>query len=200
MPSRSRPNARVRRLPMAFSASATALSAWRRSPGRRYFRDSDRARRLRSNQCNGLDRFPGSAVSPRKGITAGGYGRSRSYPSPNGAGTGIAAAAIACADRHVKGDCRNGARDKRVRSDASRSDHRQHVPSLGPLASLSRSGVDHVGAAQARSAPRRRHRRRRRSSARPCLLPCSTIADTVTGDPTRKGAALGEQSTGSPET
>jgi hypothetical protein len=58
-----------------FVASGIALMAngsshIGRSPGQRYRRDMDGPRCLRSNQCNGLDRFPGSAVSARKGITA----------------------------------------------------------------------------------------------------------------------------------
>jgi len=49
----------------------------RGSPGQRYCRDSDGTRCLRSNQCNGLDRFPGSAASARKRIIAGGMRSSR---------------------------------------------------------------------------------------------------------------------------
>ena len=117
-----------------------------RSPRRGYRRDSDSTRCLRSNQRHGLARFPGSAVPARKGVTTRGGGRQRCHPSPSRTGTGIVSAANACVERHVAVDGRSSARHKSVGSNTSRAHPRQHVPSSGTLASLSRSGVDRAGA------------------------------------------------------
>jgi hypothetical protein len=139
-----------------------------RSPGQRYCRDSHRTRCLRSDQCNGLDRFSGSAASARKGIIVRGCGRPRLYLSRSRTGTGIASAAIARADGHVTVDGRIGARHKRVGSDhrepilASMYRHLAHWPAylalvwtvLAPLKldqRLDRAIEDTIAQARARA-------------------------------------------------
>ena len=78
---------------------------------------------------------------------------------------------------------RTRARHKRVRSGTSPTHPRQHVPSFGTLASLSRSRLDRSGAARFRSTPRPRDRRCPCAGACSCLVPCRTTADPAAGDP-----------------